>query len=174
MPLQAPAEAIARYAGVYDQGWDRQRELRFARQRAMGLIGPDWRLSQANPGVPRWDDVPEDKRPLMAHYMQVYAAMVELVDQEVGRLVTELKALGVYDNTLIVLTSDNGANSIGGPDGTVNTMEKVARATDAEMAQKRSKPLSRAWWAALTPLWLIRWAGPIAPTRRFVFISAHP
>ena len=137
VPLQAPAEAIARYAGVYDQGWDRQRELRFARQRAMGLIGPDWRLSQANPGVPRWDDVPVEKRPLMAHYMQVYAAMVELVDQEVGRLVAELKALGVYDNTLIVLTSDNGANSIGGPEGTVNTMEKrVARATEAEMAQK--------------------------------------
>jgi len=137
VPLQAPPDVIARYAGVYDQGWDRQRESRFQRQRSMGLIGQDWRLSQANPGVPRWNDVPDRMRPLMSHYMQVYAAMVELIDQEVGRLVAELKTLGVYDNTLIVLTSDNGANSIGGNEGTVNTMEKrISRLTEEEMAKK--------------------------------------
>ncbi len=136
VPLHAPAEAIAHYDGVYDSGWDRMRELRFERQRLMGLIGQDWRLSQSNPGVPRWDEVPPEQRPLMAHYMQVYAAMVEVVDQQVGRLVAELKALGVFDNTLILLTSDNGANSIGGPEGAVNMQEKrMAMGNPADMAK---------------------------------------
>ncbi|MGH8433771.1 MAG: arylsulfatase [Pseudomonas sp.] len=124
VPLHALPGDIAKYDGTYDDGWDVVRKARYARQKLMGLIPDSWRLPDANPGVPRWDDVPEAQRPVMVHYMQLYAAMVDNIDQNVGRLVAELKALGVFDNTLIMLTSDNGASSIGGPEGAANIFEK--------------------------------------------------
>jgi arylsulfatase A-like enzyme len=133
VPLQARQEDIAKYNGVYDSGWDAIRLARFARQKAMELLPQDWRLPGGSPGVPTWDDIPQDKRPLMAHYMQIYAAMVENIDANIGRLVAELKSLGQWDNTLLVLTSDNGASSIGGPDGAANIFEK--RVTQKEDPQ---------------------------------------
>lgn len=133
VPLQARPEDVAAYAGTYDAGWDALREARFVRQKMMGLLPEDWRLPGGSPGVPSWEDVPVEKRPLMAHYMQIYAAMVENIDANVGRLVAELKALGQWDNTLFVLTSDNGASSIGGPEGAANIFEK--RVTQQEDPQ---------------------------------------
>lgn len=124
VPLHAPPQDIERYAGTYAQGWDMVRKARFAKQQLMGLIPDSWRLPNASPGVLNWDDVPAEQRPVMAHYMQLYAAMVDNIDQNVGRLVSELKAMGVFDNTLLMLTSDNGASSIGGPEGAANIMEK--------------------------------------------------
>ncbi len=124
VPLHAPPEDIARYDGVYDEGWDVVRKARFARQKLMTLIPDSWRLPATNPGVPNWDDIAPEQRPVMAHYMQLYAAMVDNIDQNVGRLVADLKAMGIFDNTLILLTSDNGASSIGGPDGAANVFEK--------------------------------------------------
>jgi len=135
VPLQARDEDIARYNGVYDAGWDTIRAQRFARQKAMGLVPENWRMATESPGVLAWDEVPEDKRAVMAHYMQVYAAMVDNVDHNLGRLVDELKAMGVYDNTLIVFTSDNGASSIGGPEGAANIFEKrIARQESPTLA----------------------------------------
>jgi arylsulfatase A-like enzyme len=124
VPLHAPADDIARYDGVYDAGWDVVRKARYARQKLLDLIPDDWRLPASNPGVPNWDEIPAEKRPVMSHYMQLYAAMVDNIDQNIGRLVQDLKAMGVFDNTLILLTSDNGASSIGGPDGAANIFEK--------------------------------------------------
>ena len=132
VPLQARPQDIARYDGVYAAGWDAIRQARFERQKAMGLIPADWRLPAAPPGMVRWDDVPVEQRAVMAHYMQLYAAMVDNIDQNIGRLVAELKAMGQWDNTLLVLTSDNGASSIGGPDGAANIFEK--RVTQQEPA----------------------------------------
>ena len=124
VPLHAPPDDIARYDGVYKDGWDAVRKARFARQKLMELIPDSWRLPATNPGVPNWDDIAPEQRDVMAHYMQLYAAMVDNIDQNIGRLVDDLKALGVFDNTLILLTSDNGASSIGGPDGAANIFEK--------------------------------------------------
>ena len=132
VPLQARPQDIARYDGVYAAGWDTIRQARFERQKAMGLFPADWRLPAAPPGMVRWDDVPAEQRAVMAHYMQLYAAMVDNIDQNIGRLVAELKAMGQWDNTLLVLTSDNGASSIGGPDGAANIFEK--RVTQQEPA----------------------------------------
>ena len=132
VPLHAPPDVVSSYNGVYDAGWEAAREARFARQQQMGLIPKNWRLPKINPGVPHWADVPDDQRPVMAHYMQLFAAMVSLIDDSVGRIVAELKAQGLFDNTLIVLTSDNGASSIGGPAGAVNILEK--RVTGVEPA----------------------------------------
>lgn len=83
-----------------------------------------------------WSEVPDEQKPVMSRYMQIYAAMVQNIDRNVGRLVDELERLGVLDDTLIVLTSDNGASSIGGPDGAANIYEKrVTRTEDPQLAR---------------------------------------
>ncbi|MGA1285982.1 MAG: arylsulfatase [Rubrivivax sp.] len=136
VPLHARPTDIARYDGVYGVGWDVIRARRFERQRAMGLIPPDWQLPGSSPGVVPWTEVKPEQRPVMAHYMQLYAAMVDNIDQNIGRLVDRLKTMGQWDNTLLILTSDNGASSIGGPDGAVNIFEKrITKQEPAGMAR---------------------------------------
>ena len=137
VPLQARPEDVARYDGVYADGWDAVRARRFQRQKDLGVVPPHWRLPGGSPGVPAWSDVPEAERPVMAHYMQLFAAMVENIDRNIGRLVAELKALGRWDNTLLVITSDNGASSIGGPQGSANIFEKrITQREDPGLARQ--------------------------------------
>ncbi|MFM1856075.1 MAG: hypothetical protein RLZ83_1384, partial [Pseudomonadota bacterium] len=137
VPLQARPDDVAGYDGVYADGWDAVRRRRFERQKAMGLIPADWRLPGDSPGIREWSEIPEADKPVMAHYMQLYAAMVENVDRNLGRLIDELKALGRWDNTLLILTSDNGASSIGGPNGAANIFEKrVTQREDPGLARE--------------------------------------
>ena len=123
-PLHAKAEDLARYAHLYDEGWDRVRSARVARQRAMGLHAREWRLPSRSSGVPAWDSLDTDARRLHARFMALYAAVVDNVDRNIGRVVACLSALGKLDDTLVVVTSDNGANGIGGPEGAVNNLAK--------------------------------------------------
>ncbi|HEY4080134.1 MAG TPA: arylsulfatase [Burkholderiaceae bacterium] len=119
-PLQAKPVDVAKYKGRYDTGWDAIRHARYERQRAMGLIEENAGFAPRNPGVPAWDELDEANRALYAQHMEVYAALVDNADQNVGRLLDFLEATGQLDNTLIIATSDNGANSVGGPTGTLN------------------------------------------------------
>lgn len=111
-PLQAPAEDIAKYAGKYDEGYEVIRARRLARQKTLGLIPADF---NPNPGLdstigrPRWDSLTDAQKATEARKMEVYAAMVENMDRNIGRLIQYLKDTGRYDNTLIVFASDNGA-----------------------------------------------------------------
>ncbi len=123
-PLHAKAEDLARYRGVYDAGWDAVRAARVRRQVEQGLFDRAPELAPHSPGVPDWDDVDPARRDLMARYMELYAAIVDNIDQNVGRLLDTLEALGRLDNTLVLITSDNGANGIGGPDGAANNLSK--------------------------------------------------
>ena len=123
-PLHAKPADLARYAGRYDAGWDAIRAARLARQVDMGLFDAPPRLPPRSAGVPAWDDVDAGRRELFARYMELYAAVVDNTDQNIGRLVDCLAALGRLDNALIVLTSDNGANGIGGIDGAANNLSK--------------------------------------------------
>ena len=137
VPLQARARDVERYRGVYDLGWDALRERRFERQRALGVVPPDWRLPGLTPGVPQWAGTDPRRREVMAHYMALYAAMIDNVDQNLGRLLGCLRELGALDDTLVLLTSDNGASSIGGPDGTANIFEKrITRTEDPALATR--------------------------------------
>lgn len=122
-PHHAKPEDIAKYKGRYDAGWDAIRRERYARQRELGVIG-DWQLPELSPGVPKWEDMPESELDIMSAYMEIYAGLVDNIDQNVGRIVDELEALGQLENTLILITSDNGASSIGGEDGAANFTEK--------------------------------------------------
>lgn len=132
VPLQAKPEDIRRYAGAYGQGWDQIRKQRHARQVADGLIPPDWPLSGRSPNIPAWDSLDAETQQLYAHYMEVYAAMVDNVDQNVGRLADFLRDAGMLDNTIFIVTSDNGASSIGGPQGAANIFEKRVTGTEPE------------------------------------------
>ena len=129
-PLHAKPDDLARYAGAYDGGWDAMRAARLARQNALGLFARPPALPPRSPGVPAWDDVDPSRRALHARYMALYAAVVDNMDQNIGRLMDTLEALGRLDNTLVILTSDNGANGIGGIDGAANNLSK--RLTNAE------------------------------------------
>ena len=131
-PLQAPAEDISRYQGRYDQGWDSIRAERWARMRKAGLVAgglsapepsviPGWNASEAElrkqigPGetghAGPWGDMTSEEQRFQARKMEVHAAMVDRIDREVGRVIDQIKAMGVFENTLILFASDNGASA---------------------------------------------------------------
>lgn len=140
VPLHAKPDDIQRYERVYAQGWDCLRESRFEQQRATGVVPDDWRLSPRSDEIPAWDELDPTQRSINERYMQLYAAMVDNIDQNVGRLTEFLRESGLLDNTLIILTSDNGATSIGGRDGAVNIFEKrVSKAEPPGLAEQMVK-----------------------------------
>lgn len=106
-PIQAPAEDIERYAGKYDAGYDVLRQQRLQRLKALHMI-PENVVAHEQSSSRRWADLtPEEKR-IEARTMEAYAAMVDRLDQNVGKLVAELKKRGQYDDTVIMFLSDNG------------------------------------------------------------------
>jgi len=107
-PLHAKPEDIAKYKGKYLVGWDKIRADRYQRQLEMGLIKDDWKMSERDKNVPEWKDVPESKRALWDMRMATYAAMVDCMDQGVGRVIDALKKKGAFGNTVILFLSDNG------------------------------------------------------------------
>ena len=110
-PLQAPDDFIVRQHGRYDAGYDAVRVARVARQKAKGLFPASLKPAEPStaPRYKRWDQLSAAERKVEARRMEVYAAMVENLDWNVGRLLKALKAAGAYDDTLIVFTSTNGA-----------------------------------------------------------------
>ncbi len=107
-PMHAPAEAIAKYKGRYDEGWDALRAERYERMKEMGLIKPEWELTPRDSFVKAWEDEVPDREWEIAN-MEVYAAMVELMDEGIGQIVQRLKEKSLYENTLIFFLQDNGA-----------------------------------------------------------------
>lgn len=111
-PLHAKEEDIAKYKGMYDCGWDVVRGQRHEKQVKIGLVPKDWKPAPRGDGegaVPAWDSLSKDKQREMAAKMEVYAAQVDCLDQNVGKLVAFLKKEGLFDNTLIIFLADNGA-----------------------------------------------------------------
>jgi arylsulfatase A-like enzyme len=108
-PLQAPKEDVLKYRGKYAKGWDELRRERHARQRELGVVAADWPLSPRPDDVPAWEDLSAEDRRRKELMMETYAAMIDRLDRNVGRLVEHLKSIGEYDNTLILFFSDNGA-----------------------------------------------------------------
>jgi len=113
-PLHAPSDDIRAQKGRYDAGWDALREERWARQQAMGFLPEHARLSEPVEGIPSWASMNANQRLVARRQAEVYAAFLEHTDRQVGRLIDELKRQGVYDNTIFMVMSDNGA-SYGGP-----------------------------------------------------------
>ena len=107
-PLQAWPEDIAKYRGKYSAGWDKLRQERYARQLEMKLIDPRWQLAPRDKSVAAWETLSDAEREKEDLTMAVFAAMVDRVDQNIGRLMAKLRALGEADNTIVFLLSDNG------------------------------------------------------------------
>jgi arylsulfatase len=109
-PLQVPAEELERYAGQYDDGYDVQRARRVERALQLGVV-PEVDPDLFDPQGARWDELSEDEKRYSARTMELLAAMVENMDDNVGRLVAHLKSTGQFDNTFIFFMSDNGAEA---------------------------------------------------------------
>lgn len=122
-PHQAPAGYLERWRGRFDDGWDAARDRWFARQLELGLLPPDTRLAPRNPGVEPWESLPDDHRRLAARLQEAFAAFLEHTDDQMGRLFAGLDRLGLTDDTLVLLMSDNGASQEGGPFGVLHEMK---------------------------------------------------
>ena len=129
-PLQAPREDIARYKDKYLKGWEVTREERFARQKKAGLVnttlsaierdlGPPYafpaEIAKLGPGeinrpLP-WTELTTEQREFQATKMAIHAAMVDRMDQEIGRVLAQVKTMGAMENTLVLFLSDNGASA---------------------------------------------------------------
>jgi arylsulfatase len=116
-PLMAKPADIKRYRGKYKEGWEKLREARHKRQIEMGLVDSAWPLSEIPPDVADWDSLSDEEKDRFDHIMAIYAAMLDRVDQNVGKLVAHLRKRGELDNTLILFLSDNGGNAESGPNG---------------------------------------------------------
>lgn len=113
-PLHAHEEDVQNYVGKYMQGWDRLRAERLERQKRSGLIDTDLELSQRPDHIPSWESLSPEKQQEMDLRMAYYAAMVDRVDQNIGKLARHLEETGQFENTLILFLSDNGACDEGG------------------------------------------------------------
>ena len=119
-PHHAPDEYIIKYRGKFDMGWDKAREQILANQKRMGIVPANTKMTERIPQIKAWDSLSEKEQKLYARQMEVFAAQMEHVDFQIGRIVDTLKRIGELDNTLIFVTADNGASGEGGLAGTAN------------------------------------------------------
>ena len=131
-PLEAPAETRDSYLKTYRKGWDKLRKERFERQKKLGLTTDSWKFTDlsdvpvdrddianqfAGKPNPNWKDVPENRQEDLVYRMATFAAMIDHVDQGIGKILSLLEKGGDLENTLILFTSDNGACYEWGPYG---------------------------------------------------------
>ena len=157
-PHHVPQEWSDRYKGQFDQGWDKLREETFARQKQLGVIPQDCRLTERHPEIPAWDTVSPVMKPVLIRQMEVYAGFLEHTDHHIGRLVDSLEELGILQDTLIyVILGDNGASAEGSLQGCFNEMAPLTGFPQLE-------PPSSWWngwtsWAGSRPITTMPWAG---------------
>ena len=147
-PLHAKPADIAKYKGKYDAGWDELRKLRFENIKKLGLANEDWNLFK-DKLLPSWDSLDAEEKKQWTLKMEVYAAMVDNLDQNIGKLLDYLESTQQLDNTVIVFLSDNGAENMDvgkmpftvkrkeGPVGTAGSMEAYTK----NWAQVSNSPL---------------------------------
>jgi len=119
-PHQAPQDYIDKYKGKFDMGWDKARETIHAKQLEMGIIPPGTKLTERTKEIPAWDDLEPREQKLYARQMEVFAAMLDHVDDQIGRMADLLEKTGQLDNTIIFVTADNGSSGEGGLTGSFN------------------------------------------------------
>jgi len=108
-PLHAPEKDVKKYDGKYDAGWDKIRASRYRKQLKTGVIPKKWKNSSRPDHVPAFNSIKESEKQWEADRMEVFAAMVDVMDENIGRLVADLKRKGVWENTLFLFCADNGA-----------------------------------------------------------------
>jgi arylsulfatase len=122
-PHQVQKEWSDRFKGKFDQGWDKLREQTFERQKQLGVIPADAKLTPRPEQIPSWDSLPPERKKIASRLMEIYAGFLAQTDYEVGRLTDAIKETGQWDNTLFFyIAGDNGASGEGGVYGVLNEM----------------------------------------------------
>lgn len=122
-PHHAPKDWIAKFKGQFDQGWDEVRKETLARQKKMGVVPLNTKLTERSKGIPAWDSLNNKEKELYARMMEVYAAALAHADDQFGRLIKTIKEMGELDNTLVIyIQGDNGASAEGSAQGLLNEM----------------------------------------------------
>jgi len=119
-PHHAPKSYIEKYKGRFDHGWDEERERVLQRQKDIGVVPDSTVLTERDSAVPAWQNVTERQKIVYSRMQEIFAGFVEHTDAQIGAFLDNLEELGVLDETMIVLVSDNGASQEGGPNGLSN------------------------------------------------------
>jgi arylsulfatase len=139
-PHHVPKEWIDKYKGKFDQGWDKLREETLARQKKLGVVPPHCELTRRSEGIPAWDEIAAEMKPVLARQMEIYAAFLSHTDHQIGRLVDALADLKILDDTLVfVIVGDNGASAEGSLQGTFNEMVTLTGFGHLESAEFMSE-----------------------------------
>lgn len=132
-PHHVPKEWADKYKGQFAHGWDKQREITFARQKQLGVISADCELTPRHAEIPAWDEMPAELKPVLEREMEVYAGFLEHTDYHTGRVIDAIAELGILDDTLIyVIVGDNGASAEGTLNGAFNEMANFNGMADLE------------------------------------------
>jgi len=119
-PHHAPKDWIEKFKGQFDMGWDAYREQTLERQKKLGVVPQNTKLTVRSPGLPAWDSLNADQKRLYAHMMEVFAAYGAHCDYEMGRIVDAVKQLPDADNTMVIyIAGDNGSSAEGGLEGSL-------------------------------------------------------
>jgi arylsulfatase len=146
--MQAPENELQKYKGRYDAGYESIRAQRFAKMKKLGVVANNIQLSPPDSAAvtPSWAN--EKNKPAMARRMETYAAMIDVMDQGIGKIINELKKEGLYDNTIIIFLQDNGGchEMVGaGATGTVakNKSDSLMRLTKESIEYSQNPPVTR-------------------------------
>jgi arylsulfatase len=179
-----PQEWIEKFKGRFDGGWDKYREETFARQKQMGIVPRNAKLTARPDSLAAWDSLPANERRVYARMMEVFAAFTAHTDHEVGRLIEAIEQMGELDNTIVIyMAGDNGSSAEGGLNGLLNEMtffNAIPEPLDAKLtaidslgSDKHYNHFPAAWAHAMdTPFqWTKQIAGHFGGTRNGVAIS---
>ncbi len=183
-PHQAPPELIARYMGRFSQGWDKLREETFRRQRAMGIVPANARLTPRPAAIAAWNSLSGTERAYAERGMEVAAAMLAYQDEQLGRLLDEMERTGVLKDTLVmVIQGDNGASGDGDRAGVTDEMQHIngVKADEGWLAANVDKlggeyahgSYAEGWgWAMNAPFpWYKTHAGMLGAVRDGMIVS---
>jgi arylsulfatase len=151
-PLQAPAEDVKKYRGKYRDGWDVLRQKRYERLKDAGIV--NCTLSPRTPGVPGWETLTDEEKDQWDARMAVHAAMIDRMDQEIGRVLDQVRAMNALDDTVILFLSDNGASA-----------EKILRGDGHD---PKAEPGSAKTFACLEPGWANLANSPLRRSKIYV------
>lgn len=122
-PHHPRKEWILKYKGKFDQGWDKVREETLARQKSLGIVPANTKLTERSRGLPAWDSLGTEQKNLYAYMMEVYAGFLSQTDYNAGRVLDAIDKMGQLDNTLVIyICGDNGASGEGRLQGSYNEL----------------------------------------------------
>ncbi|OWT56844.1 arylsulfatase [Candidimonas nitroreducens] len=183
-PHHAPKEWIDKYRGCFDHGWDSQREQTFARQRELGIIPAHAELTPRPPEIPAWSEATDDEKKLGARLMEAFAGALSHCDHQIGRVMEELAAQGIDDDTLVIfIAGDNGPSAEGTLQGQINKWGNLngAPQTLAQMLERiddiggpmsyTNYPVGWAWAGSAPMQWVKQIASHFGGTRNGVVVS---